>query len=155
MNDGSQKIIVAADHAGFQMKEKVVRYLAGEGYRVDDVGAHLLDPADDYPLYMHTASKRVSQTTGSFGLLFGGSGQGEAIVANRYLGVRAIVYAAPDLTLIETGRVHNDANVLSVGARFVADHDAEEAVLLFLTTSFPGDDRHRRRIAQIDSGVVR
>ena len=141
-------IIIAADHAGFEMKERIKVYLEKEGHIVEDVGAHSFDPNDDYPFYMKEAAKRV---VGSdvVGIVFGGSGQGEAMVMNRFSGIRAMVYAAPDLELIQVGREHNDANVLSVGARFLSYAQAEAAVVLFLSTPFPGDARHVRRIANV------
>ena len=147
-------IILAADHAGFEMKEQVKSSLEGRGYgHIEDIGAHRFYPTDNYPKYMKVAADLVAKTQGSFGLLFGGSGQGEAMVANRVKGVRAIVYPAHNIEIVSVGRQHNDANVLSVGARFVSNEEAEEAVGVFLAEPFSHEDRHERRVRQIDDGL--
>ena len=144
------KLILATDHAGFEMKEHIKRYLASRGYIVEDVGAHSFNPTDDYPDYIHEAAQKISRGFDGVGIFFGGSGQGEAMVANRYSGVRAMVYTAPDPDLVVLGREHNDANVLSIGARFLSDRQAEQAVESFLGTPFPGESRHVRRVGRID-----
>ena len=89
-------IVIAADHAGFEVKEHIKGYLEGKGYIIEDVGAFSFDPNDDYPLYIKRAAELVVRVNDAVGVIFGGSGQGEAITANRFRGVRAIVYAAPD-----------------------------------------------------------
>ena len=146
-----KKIILAADHAGFEMKEYIKWHLAKKKYPLHDVGADAFDPIDDYPQYMHQAAKEVARACDSVGILFGGSGQGEAIVANRHEGIRAIVLNMPEKDVIVLGREHNDANVLSVGARFLTDRQARDLIDLFLKTPFPGDDRHLRRIQKIET----
>ena len=146
-------IFLAADHAGFTMKESVKNFLREKGYKIEDVGAYTLNPTDDYPVYMHPLAKQVLHFSDSMGILFGGSGQGEAMVANRYRGIRAIVYTRYDLDIIRLGREHNNANVLSIGARFLSEKEACASVDLFLTTPFPGESRHTRRIAAIDNQV--
>ena len=146
-------IVLAADHAGFEMKERIREHLAAAGHAVDDVGAHRFSPTDDYPRYMHALADRVLRTPESFGIMFGGSGQGEAIVANRHAGIRAIVYPSANPDIIAFGRGHNDANVLSVGARFVTDDEARAAVDAFLAAPFSYDERHCRRIRDIDAGM--
>ena len=108
-------IFLAADHAGFEMKERIKKILLKQAHTVEDIGANAFEPIDDYPQYMHALAKQVLRHGRSFGIMFGGSGQGEAIVANRYPGIRAMVYPAPNPELIVLGREHNDANVLSVG----------------------------------------
>ncbi len=144
------KIVLAADHAGFSMKEDIKVLLTEQGHTVEDVGAHTMNPVDDYPAYMHDLAKRVAQFSDTVGIMFGGSGQGESIVANRHPGVRAIVYPAHDPEIVTLGRRHNDANVLSIGARLLTDAQMREAVELFLSTPFSAEDRHIRRIGQID-----
>ena len=153
-------IILAADHAGFAHKESVKRFLQGKGLQVLDVGAHRLELDDDYPTYMAAAALKVAEDPGgeTKAVIFGGSGQGEAIVANRFPGVRAVVwYGGGQITdqsggdILSLSRQHNDANVLSIGARFVSEDEAVKAVDLWLTTSFDGADRNVRRIAKIDS----
>lgn len=144
-------IIVASDHAGFELKEHIKAYVVGKGYAVEDVGSGRFDPLDDYPLYMKKAAAALLRSSGAVGFLFGGSGQGEAMVANRYPGIRAMVYVHVDLDLILAGREHNDANALSFGARFLRVPDAEAAADLFLSTPFSHDARHERRIRMIDA----
>ena len=143
------KVVLAADHAGFELKEDIKSFLVIERYAVEDLGADTFVPTDDYPVYMKKAAQRVA-TGATVALLFGKSGQGEAIVANRYPGVRAVVYLSHALEVIRLARQHNDANVLSLGAGFLTFSEAKEAVSLFLQTPFSGEDRHMRRITQID-----
>ena len=144
------RVFLATDHAGFETKEAVRTRLVAEEYTVDDLGARTFDPIDDYPAYMHSLALQVSRDSGSMGIAFGGSGQGEAIVLNRQSGIRAIVYPAANVELIVLGREHNNANVLPIGARFLSVEEVWEAVDLFLRTPFPGDSRHVRRLGQID-----
>ena len=147
------KIYLATDHAGFSLKEEVKKYLEEKGHEVSDCGALTLQEGDEYPLYISVAAKHVQEDAlhaPSIAIVFGGSGQGEAIVANRYRHVRAIVYAGGDLELVKLGREHNDANVLSIGARFITVEQALEAVDLFLSTVFAHIERHVERIIEID-----
>lgn len=147
------QIYVATDHAGFALKEKIVEYVRDVlGYEVVDFGAHELVVGDDYPEYIRQAGNAVSTSPhNTRAIIFGGSGQGEAIVANRFPNVRAIVYYGGNLEIIRLSREHNDANVLSFGARFISVADAQEAVALWLSTPFREEERHVRRIAQIDN----
>jgi ribose 5-phosphate isomerase B len=146
------KLYIASDHAGFEHKNGIISYLRdGLGYEVEDMGALELDPQDDYPDLISRAAKEVSKDPeNSRGIIFGGSGQGEAMVANRFSGIRAIVYCAHNPEIIKLSREHNNANVLSIGARFVSINEAKEAVKLWLEAPFPGDERHVRRISKID-----
>lgn len=147
------KIYLATDHAGFSLKEEVKKRLEEDGKEVYDCGALTLEAGDDYPSYMASASLHVKNDAmhePSMAIIFGGSGQGEAIVANRFHHVRAIVYAGGNLELIKLGREHNDANVLSIGARFVSFTEAMQAIDLFLSTPFSHEERHADRIIQID-----
>lgn len=147
------KIILASDHAGFVVKEAVKKFLAGNGYNVTDVGAHELIDGDDYPVYMSAAALKVAEDLNgdTKAIIFGGSGQGEAIVANRFPGVRAVVWYGGDLEVLRKTREHNDANILSIGARYVTSDAACDAVETWLNTPFSGDERHERRIAEIDA----
>ncbi len=147
------KIYIATDHAGFPLKTEILSYVREElGYEVVDCGAEALDPNDDYPVFMQTAARAVSENpTNAKAIIFGGSGQGEAIVANRFPHVRAVVYYGGQPEIIRLSREHNDANVLSFGGRFVSVSEAKEAVALWLSTPFTQDERHVRRIAQIDN----
>lgn len=146
-------IILAADHAGFALKEAVKDFLRSKRYVVLDVGADHLVPEDDYPVYMSAAALKVAQdlTGETRAIIFGGSGQGEAMVANRFPGVRAAVWYGGDEEIIRKSREHNDANVLSIGARFVGEDQAKKAVELWLATSFSDEEKHSRRNELIDS----
>lgn len=146
------KIYLAADHAGFQLKEHLKIFLKELGFSVYDEGAFALDEADDYPDYVRIAAKQVaSDPDDTRAIILGGSGQGEAMVANREPGVRAAVYYGGPLEISTLSRVHNNANVLSLGARFLTTDQAELAVKTWLQTDFPGEERHVRRIKKIDS----
>lgn len=147
------KFYLGTDHAGFSLKEKIKTFLEREGYDVHDCGALAEEEGDGYPPYVADAARRVQEDafhSPSYGIVFGGSGQGEAIVANRFRHVRAIVYAGGDLQLVKLGREHNDANVLSIGARFVTEEQAIEAIKIFVATQFSHAERHADRIIQID-----
>lgn len=146
-------IILAADHAGFEHKEAVKKALEARGMSVLDVGAHKLEPEDDYPVYMSAAALKVAEdlSGGTRAIIFGGSGQGEAIVANRFPGVRAAVWYGGDMGILKLSREHNDSNILSVGARFVKEDEAVRAVELWLATPFSKEERHARRNFQIDN----
>lgn len=144
------KILLASDHAGYELKEALGPFLRERGFEVEDLGPLSLDPADDYPDYLMMLGRHVAGEKGAMGVGIGGSGQGEAIAVNRIKGARAAVfYGGPD-EIITLSREHNDANVLSLGARFLSQEEAKNAVILWLTTSFSGDERHVRRIAKLD-----
>ena len=150
------KILFGGDHAGFELKEILVTFVRDELlYEVEDMGALVYDGADDYPEYVSKVAARVSAEPDArgnlMGIVLGGSGQGEAMVANRYKGVRAAVYYGGTTDIITLSREHNDANVLSLGARFLTPEDAKEAVRVWLATSFSGEERHVRRIEKIES----
>lgn len=147
------KIYLATDHAGFQLKEQVKDYLVDKGFTVEDCGAHEERSGDDYPDFIAVAARGVQADTlhdPSLAIVFGGSGTGEAIVANRFHNVRASIYAGGDLELVKLAKEHNDANVLSIGARFTNFKDACIAIDLFLTTPFSHDERHADRILKIE-----
>lgn len=155
------KIFIATDHAGFEMKNQIKNYLMdlGLGYEVVDMGALAEDGNDDYPDYVMPLAESVAQDKGSMGIILGGSGQGEAMCANRVSGIRAGVFygqefkkegaeGADSFEIVKLMREHNDANILSIGARFVSVDEAKFACELFLNTKFPGDERHVRRLAK-------
>ena len=145
------KIVVATDHAGFLMKEEIKKFLIAEGHEVIDVGAEELQSGDDYPDFIRPASQKVASGEAERGVIFGGSGQGEAMVANRVKGVRTTVYYGGTTDIIKLSREHNDANILSLGARFLSGDDAKHVVKMWLETNFSGDERHAQRIAKIDA----
>lgn len=149
------KIYIGTDHAGFKMKQKIVPWLQNMGYEVVDCGAHHYDEYDDYPDFIAPVSKAVSlNPEHTKGIIFGGSGQGEAIVANRFPNVRAIVYYGKPFCsfadIVKLGREHNNANVISIGARFVGISSAKSAIKKWLATPFSWSDRHIRRIKKIE-----
>ena len=145
----SKTIVLATDHAGFELKEHVKKFLLEKGFEIKDFGALEYDALDDYPDFIIPASKFVSKNK-LIGIIFGGSGQGEAIAANRIKGIRAVVfYNGPD-DIIELSRMHNNANILSIGARFVDNQRAEEIINLWLSTTFE-EGRHQKRISKLDS----
>ncbi len=184
------KILIATDHAGFELKNKIVAYLNEVSktdvpkvdekllVEVEDMGAHKLVEDDDYPAILAPLAMRIASaaSTGAedseqktLGIVLGGSGNGEAMVCNRFPGVRAAVYYGggyierndevgagtnenkSSLDIVRFAREHNNANILSLGARFLTDEEALAAVRLFIETPFSGDERHARRIVQIDA----
>ncbi len=140
------KIHLATDHRGLLYKDTVKEHLLGKGYEVIDHGAYILVEDDDYPDFVKLAAEGVSKDTDDFAIIFGYSGEGEAMVANRYPSVRAAVYNGGNEKLVGLAREHNNANILSIGAHFVSIDKVLEAVDSFLKTPFSGDARHIRRI---------
>jgi len=174
MKKTTKTVLIGADHAGFELKKKLIAYIKEMHLDVEDMGAHTLAPDDDYPAILAPLAMRIATDAAGcvepklVGIVIGGSGNGEAMVCNRFPGVRAAVYygggyiedevedTAPgrtgksSLDIVRLAREHNDANILSFGARFVSDDEACAAVKIFLETAFSGEERHARRIAQID-----
>lgn len=160
-------IYFASDHAGLELKSKLIDFVKSLGYETIDKGALTLDPADDYPDFISEAAKEVSKDPASRAIIIGGSGQGEAMVANRFPNVRAAVFYAPALAkeavdaegrmstdpyeIVRLARLHNDINILSVSGRFLSIDETKEAVKIFLSTDFSGSERHIRRIAKIET----
>jgi ribose 5-phosphate isomerase B len=158
------KVFFASDHAGFALKNALAEHIRTLGYDVEDVGAFTQDPDDDYPDFVTLLARAVASDATCRGIIVGGSGQGEVMCANRIRGVRAAVFYGPrrvtEALDIEGGRSedgydavrlprrHNDANVLSIGARFVSGDEADEAVRIFLETPFSASPRHMRRLAK-------
>jgi ribose 5-phosphate isomerase B len=144
------KVYIASDHAGFELKKTLVAYVHTLGHDVEDCGPKILNPLDDYPDYIIPMAKKVCQNEGSFGIALGGSGEGEAIAANRIPNIRAAAYYGGPMDIVRLAREHNNANILSLGARFVTPAQAKDAVSLFLSTPFSGDERHIRRNDKLD-----
>ncbi|HLX07046.1 MAG TPA: ribose 5-phosphate isomerase B [Thermoanaerobaculia bacterium] len=141
------KIAIGSDHAGFRYKEAIKDYLTGCGHEVLDVGTHAAQPPVDYPLFIRPVAEAVAGGDAERGVVLGGSGNGEAIVANRVRGVRcALCWNAESASL---GRRHNDANVISLGERMMPLETALEIVRIWLETPFEGG-RHVQRLALID-----
>lgn len=141
------KVFLGTDHAGFDLKEHIKAFLKKEGHEVVDEGALVFDKADDYPDFIAKAARSVAATQDSFGIVFGKSGAGEAIVANKIPGIRAVLCFQPENAKL--AREHNDANILSLGGGFITPQEAEEITKVFLETPFSNEERHKRRIEKI------
>jgi len=162
-----KKIVIGSDHAGFELKAALIKYLQELGYEVEDKGAHEYDAADDYPDFIIPVAKAVAENPDEYaGIVIGGSGQGEAMAANRIKGVRAALFYGPCLPrhavdiegrksedpyeMIRLTREHNHANVLSLGMRFITEEEAKMVVKMWLEAPMTSIDRHVRRIKKID-----
>lgn len=162
------KIYIASDHAGFLLKQQLVEYLSNAlQYQVEDCGAAELTPGDDYPDFIRPCVEKAVKDEGSLAIVLGGSGQGEAVAANKVRGARCALFygeatapgaidaeGAPALDgydIVRLAREHNDANVLSIGARFVTKDAAKEACRIFVEAPFTGEERHVRRINKIEA----
>jgi ribose 5-phosphate isomerase B len=141
------RVFLGTDHAGYELKEHLRTALASYGHEVVDCGATEYDAEDDYPSYCIDAAARAVAAPGSFAVVLGGSGNGEQIAANKVPGARAALCWSPQIARL--AREHNDANVCSLGARFVGLDEAVDVVRTFLGTAFSGDARHVRRIGEI------
>lgn len=160
------KIFIGSDHAGYEVKEKFKIYLGELGHEVVDKGAFTFDMSDDYPDFIRPVAEAVAGDIEAKGIVLGGSGFGEAMCANRVKGARALVFYGPMLAkgvvdaegdrstdpyeIIKLARMHNDANVISFGIRFITFEQMQEAVQIFLGTKFGGEERHIRRIKKLD-----
>ncbi len=142
------RVFLGTDHAGFELKEEIKKFLTGLGYDVEDCGAHEFNPNDDYPDFCAAAAKKVSENPDSIGFVFGKSGAGEAIVANKINGIRAVLAVSEEN--VRLSREHNNANVLSLGSIFYDTETAKNLSKLFLETPFSGETRHKRRIDKIE-----
>ena len=145
-----ERIPIAADHAGYELKELLELELRELGYDVADLGTDSAD-STDYPDYAHPLAREISEGRASRGVLLCGTGLGMSYVANRYPGVRAAVAWSPEIA--ELSRRHNDANVLVLPSRFISDADSREILRTFLHTEFEGG-RHSRRVEKIDRGAA-
>lgn len=163
----AMKIYLATDHAGYELKERVKTFLQGLEYDVEDCGVHEFNPDDDYPDFIAKAAQKVSEFPTDRAIIFGGNGQGESMLANKFPYVKAVVFYSPkvpvrtvDVTglvsddpyeMIRLTREHDDANILSIGARFVTDEEAFTAIKLWLETPFSQSQRHARRLKKIQN----
>jgi ribose 5-phosphate isomerase B len=144
-----KKVFLASDHAGFELKEALIPFLTERGYEIDDLGPHTFDKNDDYPLTIGPLARAVADNKEALGIAIGLSGQGEAMEANRSAGVRAAEYYGGTMEVIKLAREHNNANVLSLGAKFISQQEAKDAVLLWLQTDFSNEERHARRVEEL------
>jgi ribose 5-phosphate isomerase B len=143
----AMRVYLGSDHAGFELRVRLVEHLASLGHEPVDCGAHTLDPQDDYPPPCITAAARTVADPGSLGIVIGGSGNGEQIAANKVAGVRAALVWSDETARL--AREHNDANIISIGARNHPEADALRFVEIFLNTPFSQGARHVRRIAML------
>jgi ribose 5-phosphate isomerase B len=159
------KIYLATDHTGIELKNKVKDFLEKEGYEVEDCGAFTYDKYDDYPDWIGKAAEKVSEHPDERGIIFGGSGQGEAMVANKFKNVRCALFYTPALPthavniegdkstdpfeILKLTREHNQANMLSIGFRFVKDEEVFKAITIWLAAPDPTEERHIRRVEKI------
>ncbi len=142
-----RKVFIASDHAGFDLKEEIKNYLLQKGFEAQDCGNLEKVQDDDYPDFISKAAKKVGEDESSRGIVFGKSGEGEAIVANKFKNIRAIVgFNSENVRLT---REDNNANILCIGSQFVNSNLAKELVDIFLTTPFSEEERHIRRISKI------
>lgn len=145
------KIFIGSDHAGFEMKRELIPFLKERGFEVYDCGPSAYVHDDDYPDYISIVARCVVDEPEAMGIILGWSGQGEAIVANRFSGIRCAVFYGGTKHVLTLTREHNDANILSLGAHFITTQEAKQAVELWLHTKFTNEERHVRRISKIDN----
>lgn len=144
------KVHLATDHAGLELKEKIKSYLIALKHEVIDHGAYEYDALDDYPDFIFPCANAVAKDDKSKGIILGGSGQGEAMAANRVKGIRAAVFYNGPVDIIKLSRQHNNANILSLGARFMSEKEIYKIIELWFETDFE-DGRHKRRIDKLDN----
>ena len=140
------KIGLACDHAGFDYKEKIKKYLSSRGEKITDFGCYSLESVD-YPDYIHPVSLEVKEKKAQIGIIICGSGNGAAMTANKHKGVRAAICWSEEIA--ELARQHNDANIISIPSRFLSEEETISIVEAFIKTDFEGG-RHKRRIDKID-----
>jgi len=141
------RVYLGADHAGYELKNHLVKHLGEQGYEVVDVGPASYDPQDDYPPYCIETARRVVADEGSLGIVIGGSGNGEQIAANKVAGCRAAL--AWSVQTAQLAREHNNAQVVGIGARMHSVEEATAIVEAFLRTPYSGEERHTRRIRML------
>ncbi len=143
------RVYLGSDHAGFELKEHLLGWLSEHGHEPVDCGPFVYEAGDDYPPYVITAAQKTVADKGSLGIVIGGSGNGEQIAANKVRGVRAALAWNEDTAAL--ARQHNDANVVSIGARQHTLGEATRLVEVFLATPFSGEERHLRRVEMVTS----
>ena len=141
------KLFIASDHGGYNLKQELKEYLNNLGHTVEDLGAHTLDPSDDYSDFVIPLAQKVAQNPQSLGVAIGRSGNGEAMAANKVKGIRTAL--ATNQEMAKKAKEHNNANILSLGADYINSDQAKEIVKAFLDTSFSADERHIRRLGKI------
>lgn len=163
------KIALATDHAGFEQLKELKSWLESEGHECHDFGPAAFDAADDYPDFIFPAAQAVASDECDAGVILGGSGQGEAMAANRIRGVRCTLFYSPAVAksavdaeghtsddpyeILKLSRRHNHANVLSLSARFLSEDEMKQAVQIWLATPYDEAERHARRVQKLDKGI--
>ena len=132
-----------------KLKEKIISYFKKNNIAFKDLGPYKFNENDDYPDYIIPTAKKVSENKDSLGIIIGGSGQGEAIAANKVKGIRAVVLYSFNKNIIKLSKEHNNANILSLGARFLSEKQAIDSIKLWLETKFSNEERHIRRLKKI------
>jgi len=148
MNKMKFKLYIGGDHAGFKLKEKLRPWLEKK-YEVEDVGPLKYNKLDDYPDYVIPLARKVTRNKNCRGIVIAGSGQGEAIVANKVKGIKAGLYHGGNLKIVNTARSHDNINILCFGSRFVTEKEAKRAIDIFLKTPFE-KGRHARRLKKVE-----
>ena len=143
------RVHIGSDHAGLELKNSLVEHLKSSGHDVIDHGPHEYDALDDYPVFCIPAAQAVASEKGSFGIVLGGSGNGEQMAANKVKGIRAALVWSVETAKL--AREHNDANVIASGGRMHSIDVCKELIDAFLATSFSNDQRHIRRIGQVSN----
>jgi ribose 5-phosphate isomerase B len=141
------RVHIGSDHAGLELKNSLVEHLTSSGHDVIDHGPHFFDALDDYPVFCIPAAQAVASESGSFGIVLGGSGNGEQMAANKVKGIRAALVWSVETAKL--AREHNDANVIAIGGRMHSIDVCKELIDVFLVTPFSNDERHVRRIGQV------
>ncbi|MDN5791321.1 MAG: ribose-5-phosphate isomerase [Micrococcales bacterium] len=141
------RVHIGGDHAAYDLQQILVRHLEDAGHEVVNHGPHAYDPEDDYPLFVLRAVEAVASEPGTLGIVLGGSGNGEQMAANKVVGIRAALAYTPEIAAL--ARAHNDAQVVSIGARFTSEDLAKDIVDTFVVTDFTDAQRHRRRIDMV------
>ena len=143
------RVHIGSDHAGLELKNALVEHLKSSGHDVVDHGPHAYDALDDYPVFCIPAAQSVASENGSFGIVLGGSGNGEQMAANKVKGIRAALVWS--IETAKLAREHNDANVIAIGGRMHPIEVCKELIDVFLATPFSNDERHVRRIGQVSN----
>jgi len=141
------KIYIGADHRGYNLKERITKWLLNWGYKFEDMGAYMLEPTDDYPLYAERVASIVGRDDGGRGVLICGSGVGVDAAANKFDGVRASIGKAPEQ--VKAGRNDDDMNILVIAADFTSEDEAREMLKAFLETKFAGQEKYKKRLEDI------
>lgn len=150
MKNKKLSIYIASDHGGFELKEKIKKYLERKRYKVKDFGAYEFNPKDDYPDFVIPLAKEIVKNKIKVrGIVIGGAGIGECIAANKIKGIKAMLYHGKNLDIVKIGREHDNVNVLCFGAWFVNEKEARKAIDIFLNTKFKAG-RHVRRLRKIE-----